>query len=320
MLWVNLIMDSLGSLALATEPPYEELLQRMPTKRTESILNGKMWKHIIIQSCVQIAILLILYLLAPKFIRERDLIRLAENYLIYYCYGTLPGNTDPKNIIYGTESSWDNNIRLLKTIDNEECGGFSNRINLNLAYQEYYNSNGASTHMTILFNVFVYYTLFNQINCRVIDDSFNIFVRMNKSLLFPLICFVEMALQAVIIEFGNEALHVVERGLTLNQWGFTLLFSCITFFISIIVKIIPFEKVIDKILDRRQSEKDRKHEEEIMKKHKILNEDAQSIDSIKDSRVVIHKKVLNYDRNDETKTTKESKTVMSYRSNNKIKV
>ena len=28
MLWVNLIMDSLGSLALATEPPYEELLQR----------------------------------------------------------------------------------------------------------------------------------------------------------------------------------------------------------------------------------------------------------------------------------------------------
>ena len=320
MLWVNLIMDSLGSLALATEPPYEELLQRTPTKRTESILNGKMWKHIIIQSCIQIAILLILYLVAPKFIREKDLIRLAENYLIYYCYGTLPGNTDPKNIIYGTESSWDNNIRILKTIDNEECGGFSNRINLNLAYQEYYNSNGASTHMTILFNVFVYYTLFNQINCRVIDDSFNIFVRMNKSLLFPLICFVEMALQAIIIEFGNEALHVVERGLTSNQWGFTLLFSCITFFISIIVKIIPFEKVIDKILDRRQSEKDRKHEEEIMKKHKILNEDAQSIDSIKDSRVVIHKKVLNYDRSDETKTTKESKTVMSYRSNNKIKV
>ena len=33
MLWVNLIMDSLGSLALATEPPYEELLNRKPTNR-----------------------------------------------------------------------------------------------------------------------------------------------------------------------------------------------------------------------------------------------------------------------------------------------
>ena len=112
------------------------------------------------------------------------MIRLAENSLIYYCYGTLPGNTDPRNIIYGTESSWNNNIRLLKTIDTEECGGFANRINLKLAYTEYYNSNGASSHMTILFNVFVYYTLFNQINCRVIDDSFNIFIRMNRSLLF----------------------------------------------------------------------------------------------------------------------------------------
>ena len=187
MLWVNLIMDSLGSLALATEPPYEELLKRMPTKRNESIINGKMWKHIIIQSVIQITILLMLFLYAPKFIRERDLIRLAENSLIFYCYGTLPGNTNKKNIIYGTESSWDNNIRLSKNIDAEECGGFANRLNLNSAFQEYYKSNGASSHMTIIFNVFVYYTLFNQLNCRVIDDSFNIFIRMNKSLLFPLI-------------------------------------------------------------------------------------------------------------------------------------
>ena len=32
MLWVNLIMDSLGSLALATEPPYDNLLKRKPKK------------------------------------------------------------------------------------------------------------------------------------------------------------------------------------------------------------------------------------------------------------------------------------------------
>ena len=59
MLWVNLIMDSLGSLALATEPPYEELLQREPTRRNESMINGRMWKHIIIQSLVQIILLVI---------------------------------------------------------------------------------------------------------------------------------------------------------------------------------------------------------------------------------------------------------------------
>ena len=69
MLWVNLIMDSLGSLALATEPPYEELLKREPTKRNESIINGRMWKHIGIQSLIHIIVLLILYLIAPDFVK-----------------------------------------------------------------------------------------------------------------------------------------------------------------------------------------------------------------------------------------------------------
>ena len=61
MLWVNLIMDSLGSLALATEPPYEELLNRAPTRRNESMINGKMWKHIVMQSLIQIILLIIFY-------------------------------------------------------------------------------------------------------------------------------------------------------------------------------------------------------------------------------------------------------------------
>ena len=47
LLWVNLIMDSLGSLALATEPPKEELLKRPPYKRDEYIISNKMVKHIL---------------------------------------------------------------------------------------------------------------------------------------------------------------------------------------------------------------------------------------------------------------------------------
>jgi magnesium-transporting ATPase (P-type) len=33
MLWVNLIMDTLAALALATEPPNDELLTRKPYSR-----------------------------------------------------------------------------------------------------------------------------------------------------------------------------------------------------------------------------------------------------------------------------------------------
>lgn len=57
MLWVNLIMDTLASLALATEPPSDELLNRMPYSRNESLITSNMWKNIISQGLVQIAIL-----------------------------------------------------------------------------------------------------------------------------------------------------------------------------------------------------------------------------------------------------------------------
>lgn len=47
MLWVNLIMDTFASLALATEPPADELLDRKPHNRNEYIISRKMAKHII---------------------------------------------------------------------------------------------------------------------------------------------------------------------------------------------------------------------------------------------------------------------------------
>lgn len=47
MLWLNLIMDTLGALALATEAPTEKLLYRKPHNRNEYIITKKMFKHIV---------------------------------------------------------------------------------------------------------------------------------------------------------------------------------------------------------------------------------------------------------------------------------
>ena len=50
LLWVNLIMDSLASLALATELPKDELLLRPPYRKKEYIISQTMVKHILGQS------------------------------------------------------------------------------------------------------------------------------------------------------------------------------------------------------------------------------------------------------------------------------
>ncbi|VDO77329.1 unnamed protein product [Schistosoma margrebowiei] len=60
MLWVNLIMDTLASLALATEIPTEELLERAPYGRTKPIISRNMIKNIIGQSIYQLSVIFFL--------------------------------------------------------------------------------------------------------------------------------------------------------------------------------------------------------------------------------------------------------------------
>lgn len=60
LLWVNLIMDTLGALALATERPTKELMHRPPVGRTEPLITNIMWRNLLPQALYQIAILLIL--------------------------------------------------------------------------------------------------------------------------------------------------------------------------------------------------------------------------------------------------------------------
>ena len=283
MLWVNLIMDSLGSLALATEPPYEELLQREPTKRNESMINGRMWKHITLQSFIQIILLIIFYLIAPEFIKEDNLVRVAENRIIEFCYSKYPGK-DTDHIIYGTEVKWTTSGKLRNQVK-QYCGSYATRPTLADAYLEYHNSNSATTHMCFIFNIFVFYTLFNQINCRVIDDSFNIFVRISRSLLFPIICFLEMGLQVAIIFVGKSPFHIVNDGFTGKQWGICIGFSAITFIVSIVAKLIPIHVLIDRHLEKKMIEEEEEEE-------KLEELDDQSMFNLKYEKVEIGKRKM----------------------------
>ncbi|CAO3632203.1 unnamed protein product [Mucor fragilis] len=60
LLWVNLIMDTFAALALATDPPTEELLQRGPESRSSPLITFKMWKMIIGQAIFQIVVTIVL--------------------------------------------------------------------------------------------------------------------------------------------------------------------------------------------------------------------------------------------------------------------
>ncbi|KAL9122726.1 MAG: hypothetical protein Q9187_000726 [Circinaria calcarea] len=82
LLWVNLIMDTLAALALATDPPGPSILNRKPEPKSAPLITLKMWKMIIGQSIYQLVVTLILTYAGTRIINfeadtaehERDLL------------------------------------------------------------------------------------------------------------------------------------------------------------------------------------------------------------------------------------------------------
>ncbi|KAG1699330.1 Plasma membrane calcium-transporting ATPase 3 [Nymphon striatum] len=66
MLWVNLIMDTLASLALATELPTNDLLVRKPYGRTKALISRTMMKNILGHAVYQLIVIFILLFLGHR--------------------------------------------------------------------------------------------------------------------------------------------------------------------------------------------------------------------------------------------------------------
>ncbi|CAJ1055996.1 plasma membrane calcium-transporting ATPase 1-like isoform X1 [Xyrichtys novacula] len=71
MLWVNLIMDTFASLALATEPPTEALLLRNPYGRKKPLISRTMMKNILGHAIYQLTVVFTL-LFAGEIIFDMD--------------------------------------------------------------------------------------------------------------------------------------------------------------------------------------------------------------------------------------------------------
>ncbi|KAL3420726.1 calcium p-type atpase [Phlyctema vagabunda] len=77
LLWVNLIMDTMAALALATDPPTDSILDRKPDPKSAPLITITMWKMIIGEAIYQLAITLLLYFGAKSILsyetqREQD--------------------------------------------------------------------------------------------------------------------------------------------------------------------------------------------------------------------------------------------------------
>jgi P-type Ca2+ transporter type 2C len=168
LLWVNLIQDTLAALALATDPPTLDLLDRPPEPKGSSLISFNMWKMIFGQSIVQLAVIFTLNFAGPSILFP----------------------------------DWDD-----------------------------------GTMKTMVFNTFVWLQIFNEINCRRIDDKLNVFFGMHKNPLLVIILFIMVTCQILIIFLGGAAFSVTR--LNAKQWLISVTLGFLTIPTGAIVRLIP---------------------------------------------------------------------------------
>jgi len=96
MLWVNLVMDTLGALSLATEPPAHDVLTRKPYKKDQAIVTEIMWRNIFGHAIIQIIILMIVIFVGPTG-------WLVQPYQVLCNHNDVNGNCDTWNPYYARD-------------------------------------------------------------------------------------------------------------------------------------------------------------------------------------------------------------------------
>jgi Ca2+-transporting ATPase len=248
MLWVNLIMDTMGALALGTEAPTEDLLNRRPYSRKARLISRPMMRNISVQSIYQLILLLYL-LFTPQHFFGTSLPKnnpcsqwkMKGNYNASLAWdpasgekvvggtvqcetfetgGALPA-CDP-----GTRNGecFTDNYEDLKNFD-KDC--------LNCEEYDY-------RHYSIIFNAFVFCQIFNEFNARSIFDEWNVFKGITKNPMFLAIILITLGLQIFVIEVGAE--FTKTQGLSAEQWIYSALLGLIALPLGVLMRFIPVKE------------------------------------------------------------------------------
>lgn len=186
LLWINLIMDTLAALALATDPASRDLLKRKPDKRNAPLLTTDMWKMIIGQSIYQFALILTFNFAGYKLLNLHSI--------------------DPVEMLH--------NETLLRSL---------------------------------IFNLYVWCQLFNQVNCRSLTRDLNFFKGLHRNMWFIGIILIEIGLQTLISFKGKDAFSIAPLGG--REWAISIIGGIISWPVGLLIRLIP-TKPIDELLIR----------------------------------------------------------------------
>mmetsp|Transcript_31673 Transcript_31673/g.77666 ORF Transcript_31673/g.77666 Transcript_31673/m.77666 type:complete len:1129 (-) Transcript_31673:386-3772(-) len=249
LLWVNMIMDSFASVALATEDPRPDLLTRAPYPRDQPLLSQRMIRSLVGHACYQMLLLFVIIfavgdVCAPNpldldtclvggkvykdnwgILRSGRPVSFDQQYYTYDETCIAPfDDTNPKTFTFNETSG---NMEKVPNRPEHYCS------------QEHASSGLPSRHFTILFTTFVLMQLFNQINARKIHGEQNVFVGILENKYFLVIMGMEFFMQMLMVETPGVNLAMGCKGLTFGEWVLCLVLGASELPANFLVSMMP---------------------------------------------------------------------------------
>ncbi|PNW83854.1 hypothetical protein CHLRE_04g217954v5 [Chlamydomonas reinhardtii] len=210
MLWVNLIMDSLASLALATEAPTASMLTDPPNRPNDPLITPIVMKHVVGQAAFQLAALYGI-LVALQHYSSYGAADLEAAYgagglqaaaAALFATGAHAGAAAAAAAGGAAQAAGAAAAATAATAGGVVGGGL------------------VPADTTLVFNAFVCMQLFNQVNCRRVRDEADVTEGLAAHPLFLGIVGAEAGLQAAIVQWGGDAFST--SPLSPAQWGLCL--------------------------------------------------------------------------------------------------
>ena len=253
LLWVNLVMDTMGALALGTEAPTPELLLRRPYKRSASLISYPMRRNILVQGIFQVILLMLLLYEGPAWFGVHEGVQCGR-------YSVRSGQG---------KKAWDPQTKkrddAIGTIDCGDyikyCGGKGiycieeerslpkpggGKVDRALTDLNDWQSDCLECtqndyrHGSIIFNTFIFCQVFNEYTARKIFDEWNCFEGIWGNYVFLLVSVFTIGCQIFLIELGGE--FVKTSPLTLYEWLVTVGLGAIGLPIGVLMRFIPVKE------------------------------------------------------------------------------
>jgi magnesium-transporting ATPase (P-type) len=274
MLWVNLIMDTMGALALATEPPLDSMMDRKPYKRDASLISWPMWRNIWVQTVFQLIVVFVLLYGGASLFNVNEGDKFCLRWMVEK--SSNPWDVDSASPTYLQQVSANSSLPQITCADfntycprgsdtyNGECYDDQQVLtfsgtNYNFKFDQlndfdkkclectYYDY----THGSIIFNAFIFCQVFNEYTSRDIFDNWNFLDGIMNNYIFLYVSIFTVLAQIFLIEVGGT--FVKTTSLTLNQWLITIALGAIGLPVGMLMRFIPVKEDPESFFDNAET-------------------------------------------------------------------